>query len=94
MSALGRFTKAELMRLDSQSTENMLDFYEQEMRRIAEGENPSSLLTRPLINKFVRLGLLEHTMDGKNRSRTLSRKGREWYGLPPRKRLLSNRKSV
>lgn len=91
MSALGRFTKAELMRLDRQSTENMLVFYEEEMRSIADGENPSYLLSKPIINKFVKMGILVHSMDGKKRRRTLSRKAREFYGLPPRKRLLSHR---
>ena len=94
MSDMGRFTPDELRRLDNQSTENMLDFYEEEMRRIADGDNPSSLLSKPIINKFVKMGLLVHVMDGKRRRRTLSAGAREWYGLPPRKRLLSNRKSV
>lgn len=94
MSVLGRFTKAELKLLDQRSTDNMLAFYENEMKRIAQGDNPSSLLTKPIINKFVKLGLLVHSMDGKKRRRTLSASAREWYGLPPRKRLLSHRKSV
>ena len=94
MSAMGKFTQDELRLLDQRSTENMLDFYETEMKRIVQGENPSSLLTKPIINKFVKLGILVHTMDGKKRRRTLSASAREWYDLPPRRRLLSHRKSV
>ena len=94
MIAMGRFTQDELRHLEQRSTENMLGFYEKEMMRIADGENPSYLLSKPIINKFVKMGLLVHVMDGKRRRRTLSAGAREWYGLPPRKRLLSQQKSV
>jgi len=94
MVRLGRFTQKELRFLDKKSTENMLTFYEEEMKRIAEGESPSHLLTKPLIDKFVKFGFLVHSTEGKRRGKTLSRKGREFYGLPPRRSLPPRRKRV
>ena len=62
----------------------MLAFYEEEMLRIDGGERPQPLLTRPTLNRFIKLGILERGLKGKRWRVTLSRKGREWYGLPPR----------
>ena len=82
MIKLPRFTKDELHLLETQSIENMLDYYEKEMRRIAGGENPSTLLSKPMIKRFITLGILERDY-GKRKCRiTLSQKGRERYGLP------------
>ena len=75
-----RFTQEELNLLDKRSTENMLVYYEEELRRIAGGERPASLLGRPLIQRLMKLGILERDW-GKGKKLTLSRKGRERYGL-------------
>ncbi len=68
--------------LDKRSTENMLVYYEEELRRIAGGERPASLLGRPLIRRLLKLGILERDWGGRKWKVTLSRKGRERYGLP------------
>ena len=76
-----RFTQKELKRLDRQSTENMLLFYEEELRRVAKGERLSSFMSKPLIKRFIDLGILERVWDKKRRRIILSQKGREWYNL-------------
>jgi len=81
-----QFTKDELLLLEEQSLENMLVFYEAEMKRIAEGERASSLLGGPMIRRLLELGLLERGWGGKNWRIMMSRKGRELYGLPPHAR--------
>lgn len=82
MIKLPLFTKDEMHLLETQSIENMLDYYEEELRRIAGGENPSSLLSKTMIKRFITLGILERDF-GKRKCRiTLSRKGRKRYGLP------------
>jgi len=73
------FTQDELSQLDKRSIENMLIFYEEEMRHVAGGEGPSTFLTKPLIKRFVALGLLERNWGNQNRKVTLSQKGRDWY---------------
>ena len=70
----------------------MLAYYEEEMLRIDGGERPQSLIARSMLNRFVDLGILERGLEGKKWRVTLSRKGREWYGLPPRNSLPSHRK--
>jgi len=81
MIRMPRFTKDELHFLEEQSIANMLFFYEEEMRRIAEGERPSSFLTKPLIRRFTDSGILERNWGRKNCKVTLSKKGREWYNI-------------
>jgi hypothetical protein len=76
-----RFTSKELKRLDQQSTENMLCFYEEELRRAANGEQLTSFIGKPLIKRFIDLGILERVWDKKRRRIILSQKGREWYNL-------------
>jgi len=83
MVRVPRFTQNELSLLDKRSTDNMLVFYEEELRRIARGERPQPLLTNSLISRFLNLGILECDWGGKKWKVTLSRKGRELYGLPP-----------
>ena len=80
------FTPDEMKKLDEQSNENMLVFYEKEMRLVSEGLSPSSFLTKPLIKRFVELGILERSwkLDEQReeyRRVTLSQKGKEWYNL-------------
>ncbi len=76
-----RFTQKELKRLDQQSTENMLCFYEEELRRAAKGERLTSFIGKPLIKRFIALGILERVWDKKRRRIILSQKGRELYNL-------------
>lgn len=78
---LSKFTPVQLVLLDRRSTENMLEFYEEEMRRVAEGENPLSFMTRPLIKRFVDLGIFELATVNSKRKIILSQKGRERYNL-------------
>ena len=82
MGKLGRFTTEELRRFDEQSTENMLIFYADEMLLIDGGAIASKLLTRPLVNRFVESGILELGHNNKGWRIMLSRKGRDFYGLP------------
>jgi len=82
MVRLGRFTKEELRILDDKSTENMLIYYEKEMRLINEGATASELITRPLIHRFVEIGFLELGRECGRCKTMLSRKGRVIYGLP------------
>ena len=81
MIKLPRFTQDEMNLLETQSIENMLDYYEEEMRRIAGGANPSSFLSKPLVKRFINLGILERDFGGRKCKVILSRKGRELYGL-------------
>ena len=79
---MSRFTLEELRHFDEQSIENMLLYYADEMLLIDGGAIASKLLTRPLVNRFVKKGILEigyHDISWRIR---LSRKGRDFYGLP------------
>jgi len=76
-----RFTSKELKRLDRQSTENMLRFYEEELRRVAKGERLSSFMSKSLVKRLIALGILERVWDKKRRRIILSQKRREWYNL-------------
>ena len=76
-----RFTQKELKRLDRQSTENMLRFYEEELRRVAKGERLSSFMSKSLVKRLIALGILERVWDKKRRRIILSQKGRERYNL-------------
>ena len=82
MISMPKFTQDEINLLDKRSTDNMLIYYEEELRRIAGGERPASLLGRPLITRFINLGILDRDWGGKRWKVTLSRKGRERYGFP------------
>ena len=82
MIGMPKFTQDEMNLLDKRSTDNMLVYYEEELRRIAGGERPASLLSRPLINRFLNLGVLDRDWGGRKWKVTLSQKGRERYGLP------------
>ncbi len=81
MIKVPRFTKEEMKKLEKQSIENMLIFYEEEIRSIAEGSSPSKFLTRPLIKRLTAVGILERNWGRKACKTTLSKKGREWYEL-------------
>ncbi len=76
------FTEEEKTILETQSTENMLAFYEPEMRLIAEGEGTSGLINKKMVKRFLESGILEHTKGHGGRRIKLSRKGRKLYGLP------------
>ncbi len=76
-----RFTQKELKRLDRQSTENMLCFYEEELRRVAKGERLSSFVSKSLVKRFIDLGILERSWEKKRWRIILSQKGRELYSL-------------
>ena len=82
MIRLPRFTPKELQTFARQSDENMLSYYGEEMRNMSSGEGPSSFLSRSLITRFLDLGILERNWGKKKWKLTLTRKGRERYGLP------------
>ena len=71
----------ELREFDKQSTENMLIYYEEELRRVAMGESPKQFLPDPLILRLIAYGILGRDWGRKGRKITLTRKGREFYGL-------------
>jgi len=76
------FTKEEMKKLEKQSIENMLVYYEEEMRLVvSEDLSPSSFLTKPLIRRLTDSGILERKWGRKNCKVTLSKKGREWYNI-------------
>lgn len=81
MIRLSRFTLEELRDFDKQSTENMMVYYEKEMRLINEGKMASKLMTRPLINRFVESGILELGRQARGTRILLSRRAKEFYGL-------------
>ncbi len=77
-----RFTEKEITLLDNRGMENMLIFYEPELRLIAEGENAKGLINKKMVKRFLKSGILEHNKrDGRRRIK-LSRKARKLYGLP------------
>ena len=80
-----RFTEKENTLLDNKSMENMLIFYEPELRLIAEGGKANSLINKKMVKRFLKSGILERNMgdrsDGRRRIK-LSRKARKLYGLP------------
>lgn len=76
------FTQEELRVLEEQSDENMLFFYEDEMRHTLREGSPSSFLSKSLIDRFIEVGILERRWGRKTWKLMLSRKGRMWYGLP------------
>jgi len=78
-----RFTQYEMRRLEEQSNENMLIFYEEEMIMIANGAKASNFIAKPLISRLVKRGFLVRGKEKGKRKIKLSRKGRERYGLPP-----------
>ena len=67
MIAMVRFTPEEIQRFEEKSIENMLIYYEDEMRRVAEGESPTIHLTTPLIRRIIDMGILVNTKEGKRR---------------------------
>ncbi len=82
MIRLPRFTPKELQRFEEQSIENMLIYYGEEMQNMARDDSPSSFLSRSLITRFLDLGILERNWGKKTCKLTLTRKGRDLYGLP------------
>ncbi len=77
-----RLTEEEKTRLDRKSMENMLIFYEPEMRLVAEGADVNGLVSKKMVKLFLKSGILERNgRDGRRRIK-LSRKGRKLYGLP------------
>ena len=77
-----RLTEKEKTLLDNKSTENMILFYEPELRLIAEGENAKGLINKKMVKRFLKSGILEHNRGDGRRRIKLSRKGRKLYGLP------------
>ena len=77
-----RLTEEEKTRLDRKSMENMLIFYEPEMRLVAEGEDAKGLINKKMVKRFIKSEILEHSMGYGGRRIKLSRKGRKLYGLP------------
>ena len=77
-----RFTEKEKILLDRKSMENMILFYEPEMRLLGEGEDVSGLINKKMVKRFLKSGILEHNKRDGRRRINLSRKGRKLYGLP------------
>ena len=77
-----RLTEKEKTLLDNKSTENMILFYEPELRLIAKGENAKGLINKKMVKRFLKSGILERNMGDGRRRIKLSRKGRKLYGLP------------
>jgi len=76
-----RFTPEELRAFERQNIENMIGFYAPEMKRIAGGEKPNNVIGKPLIKRFLKLGILVENSQRGGRRTTLSAKGRELYNL-------------
>ncbi len=81
-SDLMRFTEKEKTWLDRKSMENMLIFYEPEMKLVAEGADVNGLINQKMVKRFLKSGILERYWGDGRRRIKLSRKGRKLYGLP------------
>ena len=77
------WTEEEIEDLELRNIDNMLYFYAEELKQIANGAPAHSVIGRPLINRLKLLGIFEvNNSRGQRRRVTLSRKGRMILGLP------------